>query len=411
MEKIKKELKALFILLLSMVMFSSPAIEGYGIDMSLKSTLRIPMSMGIKERQTRLSKSLTRRSFMRVTAMAGLPSTTNNLNTLVEKLKRKFKIKPNQEKIVFFKSGPRMSIYYRVVPKEEIIINITSNDDKLKRIVVTIDSGEVVKINIYEFDYSLVSSESDSLVFRSQDAFLVRAELDRILELPVLVKPTKTIEKEKLAAGRNLERRIRELQESAQKIKPKRDYISGPNELVTNEVFQGKFGITRPGEDRTPFLKPSGLASCVALSLWDESTKTGLVAHFDVATDVPASFTIMLNMLRRAGVDINNLKAKIIGGWTESSEKLILDIQDELKDISIPIVQQDILGPGGNEARSIIIDVRTGQVYYYTGLLPTDSRIAGREPLQFNRDPKGLYFPAIRRQLPRYSFFALFQCL
>ncbi|MFA5145747.1 MAG: alpha/beta hydrolase, partial [Candidatus Omnitrophota bacterium] len=177
----------------------------------------------------------------------------------------------------------------------------------------------------------------------------VNQNLGKTFKLPEIRKSTERIEKKRLIEV---------------KPTPSVDRETVSDVYPALEVREGYFGITRPGDKRIPYLQTSGVFECIALTLYDPSTKTGLVAHFTSFCDVPGSFNKMLAMLKQEGVDTSNLEARVIGGQAELSlsSELALNILDELKENNILIKEKDILG---SILIAIMIDTNTGEIYNY----------------------------------------------
>lgn len=166
------------------------------------------------------------------------------------------------------------------------------------------------------------------------------------------------------------------------------------------EVFTQEYALTRPGEGRSRYIQTFGAGPCVILTLYDPTTKTGLVAHFPATTDVLKSFIILKNHLARHGVDIGKMEARIIGGQHGMSEELILSIRDGLASQTVSIVEQNILLEGW-ETSSVVMDAETGEVYDYVETATTRQRIEVDlnalqvqmmvgQPLIFYRSDRGL---------------------
>ncbi|MFH1387242.1 MAG: hypothetical protein ABIH50_06220 [bacterium] len=154
------------------------------------------------------------------------------------------------------------------------------------------------------------------------------------------------------------------------------------------EVGQKEFALTRPGEGRSPYLETFGINTCIALVLYDSTTKTGMLAHIDATTTIN-SYKDMLYHLKRVGVKKNNLRASIVGGQTGKSEELLQNIHNFLKDNMIPVVEEDVLG--GNN-RSIILDTRNGSISNYQETIPTRKREEWESVLYFALRSGPLWF-------------------
>lgn len=129
-----------------------------------------------------------------------------------------------------------------------------------------------------------------------------------------------------------------------------------------------------------------GLGSCVGIAIYDNVRKIGGLAHIMLPDSTqfsnvnkPGKFAdlaipLLLQELEAMGVSRRNLTARIGGGasmFNFSDKGLIMDIgnrnirsvRDTLQRLSIPIKGEDV---GGNQGRTMILDVATGRTYIKT---------------------------------------------
>ena len=121
----------------------------------------------------------------------------------------------------------------------------------------------------------------------------------------------------------------------------------------SQSVPQGQFGTATEGHIHT-----TGLAPCVGLTFYDPKNKVGLLAHTDATKDVERSFDRMLAEFKRAGGEISNLEARVIGGADAGSS--VARLLKGLEKHSLPVVELDVLT---KTVRSIGMDTETGEVY------------------------------------------------
>lgn len=166
-----------------------------------------------------------------------------------------------------------------------------------------------------------------------------------------------------------------------------------------NTVGMGEFGISKFGVSRTRYIQTFGVGPCVVITLYDKSTKTGMVAHFNGDTemgyeDIKQSVRTILEKLGRAGVNMETLEARVIGGVTCRSETLLNMIFSTLNSENIKVIEKDILGC---KARDVMLDVGSGDVYGYSETIhdrAKSKRPTSPDPkaMTFNNSPQGLRF-------------------
>lgn len=140
------------------------------------------------------------------------------------------------------------------------------------------------------------------------------------------------------------------------------------NPAIDNQhvVPMGSYGILQAAKGQ--FLQTDGLAICVALVLYDEKTRTGLVSHMFLSNINPldplATVEKMLRDLRERGIQTEGLQAYVIGGRTKYSDPSIWGLTQALSCHGISVQGFDILGK--DLIRDVALDLRTGKVYIRT---------------------------------------------
>lgn len=125
-----------------------------------------------------------------------------------------------------------------------------------------------------------------------------------------------------------------------------------------------------------------GLGSCVGIAIYDKDTKLGGLAHimlpdssqFNKITNeikfADLAIPILVDNMIKKGAKLRNMRAKIAGGasmFNFSDKSIVMDIgnrngiavKNTLKNLSIPIVAEDI---GGNKGRTLIFDTVSGML-------------------------------------------------
>lgn len=175
-----------------------------------------------------------------------------------------------------------------------------------------------------------------------------------------------------------------------------------PDSPDSPEVDIDEYIIARAGERDS--VQTYGVATCIALSLFDETTFTGSLAHFSATADVPKSVERILAGfpgLRRE--QRRRLKARLIGGWKNGPGELTTDVKWTSPDIhaaltaalrsqGIDVVQDETLvvpgAPGVVSTRNLVLELATGGLYDYRQTVefsqPVD-RAPGRERFAVDR--------------------------
>jgi chemotaxis protein CheD len=137
-------------------------------------------------------------------------------------------------------------------------------------------------------------------------------------------------------------------------------------------------------------LKAIGIGSCVAVTLYDEHSGLGGLAHvvlpcFEEAYDKsnPAKFTdmaipMMINEMNMKGARPQNMMAKIFGGANmfpdiissdsamDIGKRNVQAVREALKGYDIDIVLSEV---GGNVGRTVLFDTSDGSVLVKTAHL------------------------------------------
>jgi len=111
-----------------------------------------------------------------------------------------------------------------------------------------------------------------------------------------------------------------------------------PAQTVT--VLQGEYTVAKFGVNGIKYLQTDGLGPCVALCLWDRTTRTGFLAHIDGGMAVMNSLIPSIKQaLSASGANLSGLKAFVVGGDDTMSEDLLSMLEDLIRDLGITDVQ------------------------------------------------------------------------
>lgn len=131
------------------------------------------------------------------------------------------------------------------------------------------------------------------------------------------------------------------------------------NQVNNNYVHveTGYFKIAGPGIAR--YIETRGIGDCIAVILYDNNTKFGLLAHCFTSSFFDDLLEKGISKMNALGVNQNHITAQIIGGMSsyESSKVAIAKLKKELKKRNIDITHEDTLG---NKTREIIFDTNEG---------------------------------------------------
>ena len=124
-----------------------------------------------------------------------------------------------------------------------------------------------------------------------------------------------------------------------------------------------------------PYIATFDVASCIVCTLYDPSTGVGVMTHFDSNSSIDDFFDIILQDLREAGIDLQDIQARIIGVNIdfESSQRTVMTIKNRLTSEGIPIIMEHFLAKNPpqtsieNPFHAFVFDVSSGEVYDYFG--------------------------------------------
>jgi chemotaxis protein CheD len=152
------------------------------------------------------------------------------------------------------------------------------------------------------------------------------------------------------------------------------------NTVSTNAEIRVKVADYAVAADGT--ISTIGLGSCVAIMLYDPSTRIGGMAHVLLPSETmsrdrsnPAKFPrtaipLLLDEMRRLGASMERVRAKIVGGASmfgnllppggiNIGERNIAAVRDALSDAKVPIIAEDT---GSDYGRSVFFHVCDGRV-------------------------------------------------
>lgn len=130
-----------------------------------------------------------------------------------------------------------------------------------------------------------------------------------------------------------------------------------------------------------PAIQTYGVATCVAVLLYDHQKQVGAIMHVSASTDIPQALNIVLNEIeQKAGTQVK-LEASLLGGWDNSmgedsgmtyeSGRMVSQLISGLNQESIPIVQNETLvtkekSQGGWPAiLNMEINLSNGEIVYF----------------------------------------------
>ncbi len=135
------------------------------------------------------------------------------------------------------------------------------------------------------------------------------------------------------------------------------------------------------------FLRSVCIGSCIAVTLYDRDTAIGGLAHIELPCveearnkSSPARFSdvaigMMINQMKKQGVCIQDVRAKIFGGANmfpeiissdstmDIGKRNILAVREELERYNIDIVAEEV---GDHIGRSVLFDTSDGSVVVKT---------------------------------------------
>ena len=140
-----------------------------------------------------------------------------------------------------------------------------------------------------------------------------------------------------------------------------RETILPPIEEVQS-VVQGTYAVAG-GETGKRYLETGQVSPCVVVTLYEPSTKKGVMAHFDSRSKV---LFALRDMRKEFGEGDHGLEMRIVGGYIEekSSAEIVKEIQGVSASRQIPIVEQDVLKSGLERSDvSVALDTMTGELF------------------------------------------------
>lgn len=137
-------------------------------------------------------------------------------------------------------------------------------------------------------------------------------------------------------------------------------------------VSMGEYIVARSPE--TASIETVGVATCIAVFLYDPASKVGSLGHFSATSDASRSISVMKRAMTAAGASPRRLRATLIGGWdtstvrdmagfTSTSPELLARLKHALA--GVPIVREDTLAvpfSGKPSIRNLEMDLATGEV-------------------------------------------------
>lgn len=114
-------------------------------------------------------------------------------------------------------------------------------------------------------------------------------------------------------------------------------------------VAQAEYLITNNRSH--PLVQTLGVGPCVAVTLWDPVTRTGILAHFDAETEADEEMQHLIDIMKARGVPASRLQARLVGAWklenNPASMETLTDIETVLKKASITVKSRDVATPYG----------------------------------------------------------------
>ncbi len=152
-------------------------------------------------------------------------------------------------------------------------------------------------------------------------------------------------------------------------------------------IGMGEYAVAKA--PATHSLGTLGVATCIAVFLYDPAAKAGALGHFAATTDVAPSIRAMRRGLARAGAAPGRLRATLIGGWDtrkiqeqmgfrSTSPELLAEIKAALR--GVPIAREETLTvpfSGKPGIRNVVLDLETGEVSDYLPSGPVTPSDAG----------------------------------
>lgn len=177
-----------------------------------------------------------------------------------------------------------------------------------------------------------------------------------------LSEPIRHFESEKSRfneIGAKISQEMSSIQEQIISLKNYDHVSDNPNAL---SVDQNSFKISTAGQ--TPMLKTIGLGPCVCITLWNPTTKTGLLAHIDSSVDGdPKSAIERLKGEFIKGLPNQEIEVNIIGGNTTASSNPVKSSENIISAIKqvFPSSKVDERNVLGGDTRDVIFSLETGE--------------------------------------------------
>lgn len=142
--------------------------------------------------------------------------------------------------------------------------------------------------------------------------------------------------------------------------------VLSPKVEDTEIVLQSTYSLAGKGHGKR-FLATFGVGSCVVVTLYDSSSKTGAMVHFDNRSNV---IVAMREIEKRLGGNPQDWQLRIVGGYREdkSSKAIVEDLRKKAAFSKIALVEEDILEGFLREGLAVALDTETGELLD----LPTD---------------------------------------
>lgn len=172
-----------------------------------------------------------------------------------------------------------------------------------------------------------------------------KIDLDFLKKLTEITTPQQT--KYKIINGRKLEDH-------------KRDVLS-PEIEESELVLQSTYSLAGK-EFGKRYLVTFGVGPCVVATLYDSSSKTGAMVHFDSRSNV---IVAMREIEKRLRGNPQDWQLRIVDGHkkNESSEEIIKDLRSKAAFSKIPIVEEDILENAAlRQDVDVALDTETGEL-------------------------------------------------
>ncbi len=150
--------------------------------------------------------------------------------------------------------------------------------------------------------------------------------------------------------------------------RPEDEAIPAPGKKVTpgnapgSQVSQHAYRLL-DSRSTEKTLATGGLGPCIAVALWDPQSKTAVMAHFDIHTDVRRSLAAILRDFKRTGGKTSGLQAHLVGGWSGFSEGLRNDLRRQLSRDKIGVREDTKLGEYGRVCECSL-NAATGEFKY-----------------------------------------------